>query len=361
MNTHRRTIRILLTLTALMTGRVSVRADDVVWATGKVLDADGRRPVAGAVVAVYDARNRVVDYVRTGENGEYALVVPKSAVNLPKKRGGLLHQVSRTVNSAVAGAGGLIGGPLKAGIRAAASAAGGVDPITRAGVGAAAGLVSNIVDIVTGSGSRRRALERNAPGVVTMRVASDAHDGVAGLNRVYWMQEEVYRIGGREQKALVAWLDPVHLSRGDGNRRSTLSSELMCFTEARLTPEITERGREVTATVVFKKPQEPRAPVVVVARNSRTGSMYHMKPVGGDRYECSFVVGRKDPLNDQIITVIAYADQDARPGRDPRVERTLERAGYWDPQRRFVYNPLLVAGRNRVELTLTVVEPPRAR
>jgi hypothetical protein len=361
MNTHTHTNRILVALALLTVGLVSARGDDVVWATGKVLDADGRRPVAGATVAVYDARNRVVDYVRTDQNGEYALIVPKSAINLPKKRGGLLHQVSKTVNTAVAGAGGLIGGPLKAGIRAAASAAGGADPITRAGVGAAAGLVNNIVDIVTGSGPSRRSLERNAPGVVTMRVASDAHAGVSGLNRVYWMQEEVYRIGGREQRALVAWLDPVHLSRGDGRERSKLSSELMCFTEAKLTPEITERGREVTVTVVFKRPQEPRAPVVVVARNSRTGRTHELKPSGDDGYECRLVVGRKDPLHDQIITVIAYADQDARPGRDLRVERTLERAGYWDPRRRFVYNPLLVAGRNRVELTLTVVEPPRAR
>lgn len=352
--------RATLAITILLIATSASRAEDIVWATGRVLDSSGTRPVPGAVVAVYDAKNRVVDYVKTDANGEYALAIPKSALNLPRRRGGFLHQVSKTVNSAVSSAGGLIGAPIKAGIRAAASAAGGTDPLTRAGIGAAAGVVSNIVDIVTGSGATRRALERSAPGVVTMRVYADGHEDVAGLSRVYWMQEEVYRVGGGEQRAMVAWLDPVRLGSAGGGR-SVLSSDLLCFTEARVSPAIVERGQEVTLSVTFHQASDPRTPVVIVARNSRTGQMYELERVGPDRYACRFMVDKRNPLNDQILTVIAYAGQDTRPGRLPDVERALLRSGLWDPGRRFVYNPLLVAGRNRVEVTLTVVEPPRRR
>lgn len=345
----------------LMPATMPASADDIVWTTGRVMDRTGKQPVQGAVVAVYDAKNRVVDYVKTGADGSYALAVPKSAINLPKKRGGFLHRVSKGVNSAVAGAGGLIGGPIKAGIRAAASVAGGADPLTRAGIGAVAGLANSIVDIVTGTGATRKALDRNAPGVIAVRVAADGRDGVSGLSRVYWMQEELYRVGGREQRAIVAWLDPIRLGEEGSRQGSSLTSDLLSFTEARISPEIVERGREVTVTVRFTRPAEPRAPAVIVARNARTGRMHELEPIGGDLYQCSFTVGPKDPLHDQSITVIAYAEQDAKPGRDPSVERALIRAGYWDPRRRFVYNPLAVVSRNRVELTLTVVEPPRSR
>lgn len=342
----------------LIAGRAA--ADDIIWATGRVLDSTGGRPVAGAIVAVYDANNRVVDYVKTDANGEYTLGIPRNVMNLPRRRSGFLHQVSRSVNTAVASAGGLIGGPIKAGVRALASAAGGSDPLTRAGIGAAAGVVNNIVDIVTGAGATRRPLERSAPGVVSIRVATENGEAIAGLNRVYWMQEEVYRAGGKEQRALVAWLDPVRLSGGSGDRAS-LGSDLLSFTEARLQPAIAERGTDVRISVVFRQAPEPRTPVVVVARNARTGEMFELTPVGADRFEAVFTVGKKNPRDDQVITVIAYAGQDTRPGRLPDVERALLRGGYWDPRRRFVYNPLAVASRNRVELTLTVVDIPRSR
>lgn len=346
---------------AMLGAPAGASAEEIVWATGRVLDAATGAPVAGATVAVYDSKNRVVDYVKTDEHGAYALAIPRSALNLPKKRGGFLHQVSRTVNQAATSAGGFIAAPIKAGVRAAASAAGASDPISRAGVGAAAGVISSIVDIVTGAGATRRTLPSRSPGSVTIRVAADTHGDVAGLGRVYWMQEELYRVGGAQQRALVAWMDPIRLGRGGEGGPATLTSDLLCFTEARITPAIAQRGQEVRLSVRFKGAEEPRTPVVIVARNSRTGRMYELKPVGGDLYETAFTVEPKQPLNDQVITVIAYAGQDTRPGRIPEVERALERAGYWDPKRAFQYNPLMVAGRNRVELTLTVVPTPGKR
>jgi len=359
MSPWRWSYRSALTVAFIVVSGIAARADDIVWATGRIVDATGARPVAGAIVAVYDAKNRVVDFVKTDANGAYALAIPKRAMNLASTRHGFLHEVSRTVNNAVSGAGGLINISLKAGVRAAASAAGGGDPFSRAGIGAAAGIANNIVDIVTDNGAQRRPIERKSPGVVTMRIYAEGHEPVAGLNRVYWMQEEVYRAGGSEQRALVAWLDPVRLGDHLSDRAGELSSEVMCFTAARITPSIVQRGHEVSISVTFRHAPEPRTPIVVVARNSRTGKMLELQRTGPDSYGCTFVVDQKSPLNDQIITVIAYAAQDTRPGRLPDVERALLRAGFWDPRKRFVYNPLTVASRNRVELTLTVVEPPR--
>ncbi len=330
-------------------------AEEFVWATGRVTDAGGR-PVPNATVAVYDAKNRVVDYVRTDQNGDYTLAIPHSALNLTRRKGGFLHSVSRSVNSLVGGAGNFASGPIKAGIRAASSLATASDPLTKAGIGAAVGIATNIVDIVTGTGVRRGTLRRTSPGVLAVKVVADGHNDAVALGRVYWMQEEVYTAGGRDQRAIVAWMDPVRLAHAGDNGASSIGSDYLTFTDARISPGIVERGGEVTVSVVFRKAPEPRTPVVIVARNARTGKTYGLDPVGGDRYECRFVVDQRNPLNDQVITVLAYAEQDVKPGRNPDVERAIERAGLWDPKRPFVYNPLLIASRNRVELTLTVVD-----
>jgi hypothetical protein len=349
-----KTASILLATLALALSPACL-ADDLVWTTGRVVNASGA-PVRDATVAVYDSKDRVVDYVRTDANGEYTLAIPQAALNLPKKRGGLLHQVSRSVNSVVGGAGRVAGAPLKAGIRAAGSLVSATDPLTRVGVGAAVGLASGIVDIVTGSGVKRGSLRRSAPGVVAVKVVAEAHNDAVALGRVYWMQEETYRVNGKDQRALVAWMDPVRLSPATGDGPSTIASDYLCFTEARIRPGIAERGQEVTLSVVLRRPPEPRAPVVVVARNARTGVMYGLDRVGEERYECRFVVDKRYPLNDQMITILAYAEQETRPGRNREAERAIERAGHWDPGRPFVYDPLMLAGRNRVELTLTVVD-----
>ncbi len=330
----------------------SVRADDFVWTSGRVLDSAGN-PVSNAMVAVYDSKNRVVDYVKTDAKGEYTLAIPPSALNLSRRRSGFVHQVSRSVNQAV---GNLASGPIKAGIRAASGAVAASDPLTRAGIGAAVGIATNIVDVVTGSGAKRSPLRRTAPGVIAIKAVAEGHKDAIALARVYWVQEEVYAAGGRSQRAVVAWLDPVKLSPENAAGASGVASDYLTFTEARISPGIVERGQEVTLSVTFRKAPEPRTPVVVVARNARTGQKYGMDPVGPDRYECRFVVDKRHPLNDQVITVLAYPEQDVRPGRNPDAERAIERAGHWDPKRAFVYDPLLLASRNRVELTLTVVD-----
>src|SRR5664279_218428 len=72
---------------------VPAAAEDLVWATGRVCAAHSDRPMAGAIVAVYDDKNRVIDYAKTDENGEYTLAVPRSALHLDKKGGGFFHQV----------------------------------------------------------------------------------------------------------------------------------------------------------------------------------------------------------------------------------------------------------------------------
>jgi hypothetical protein len=330
-------------------------AEELAWLTGRVMSADGKHPLAGAIVAVYDSKNRVIDYAQTDARGEYTLVVPRSVLNLGKKGGGFLHQVTSGFGNAVAL-------PLKAGIRAAAAASTVSDPLTRIGIGAASNIAQALADILAEDEHDRRKkkqpIDRNLPGALVMKVAHPGYNDAVAVARVYWMQQELYTAGGKEQKALAAWVDPVRLTKAGAEERSQIVSEYLYFSDARLEPSIAIPGQTVLLTVRLSKPPEPQTPINVVARNDKNGHMYQLLPIGKDLYRTEIAVEAKYPRNDQIITILAYAQQEDQPGRSKKVEEAILRAGLWNPKKPFVYNPLLVASRNRAEVTLTVVDPP---
>lgn len=328
------------------------RAEDLVWATGKVLSADGKRPIEGAVVAVFDQKNRVIDFAKTGPHGEYAIAVPRSALNLSGHGGGFLRQVTSGVGMIA----GLAVGPIRDTIRSAAGTPG--DPMLRAGVGAASGVAGALVGLMAPPG-KRPADARKEPGAIVMKVSAPGRNDALSVARVYWMQEEIYRVGGAERRTFAAWIDPVEMRSEKDQKRSTIESDYLKFTDARLDPSIAERGDTVTISVKLPMPKEPVTPVIVIARNSRTGAVVQLEPVGGDRYEGRFVVDKKMPRDDQTISILAYAEAADKPGRNRAAEAAILRAGMFDPRRPFVYNPLLVASRNRADVILTVVEKPK--
>jgi hypothetical protein len=346
-------------LVALLASPSISTADDLVWATGRVMSADGRRPLSGAIVAVYDDKNHVVDYAKTDSNGEYTLALNKSVLHLKGKGGG---GFLRQVVGVVGGVGRVIAMPIKEGINAAAALSKVADPVTKAGVGAASGVAKTLVDTAFPRDRKKGEVpERMQPGAMVMKVSAPGHDDALSVARVYWMQEELYRSGGKEKKALTAWVDPAKMGTGGPDKPSTISSDYLTFTEARMEPSIAEPGQTVSISVRMPTPPDPRTPAVVVARNSRTGQTVHLLPGGDGYYQGEFVVDKKFPKNDQTYCVLAYAEQEDRPGRNKKAEDALNGAGLFNPEKQFMYNPLLLVSRNRAELTLTVVEPPKRR
>lgn len=331
-------------------------AEDLVWATGRVVSADGKRPIADAIVAVYGEKGKVLDYARTDSDGNYTLAVPRDALHLDRKGGGFLHQVVGGVGRLIGG----VAGPLKYGIRAAASAASIADPIAKVGVGAASGLAQTVVDTMAPNG-KDKPMEKPVPGALVMKVSATGCNDALAMAHVYWMQEEVYRAGGKEQRGISAWFDPANLTATTSEKPSTVESPYLLFANARITPSIVEPGATAVLTASFPQPPDPRTPVVVVARNSRTGRIYELRPDGGDLYQCEMLVDRAFPKNDQTFCVVAYAEQAEHPGRSKAVESAIEHAGMLDPHKPYVYNPLVAVSRNRADVTLTVVAPARRR
>jgi hypothetical protein len=343
-------LRIVVTVVLLVSlvSSESARADDLVWATGRVISAADKRPVAEAAVAVFDDKGRVVDFARTDADGNYALTIPRGALHLDKNSPDFLHQVTGGVSRLVGG----MAGTLKYGVRAAAGASGFTDPITKAGVGMASGLTMNALDgLKPGKGKAPP-----PPGSVIMKVSRPGLNDAISRARVYWMETEIHVEGKKETRGMAAWFDTAVLARAGAQERSKIESEYLTFTDARLEPSIAEPGQTVTLMVDFPSPPEPETPVVVVARNLRTGKLIELEKAGDGKYRAEIKVDKKSPKFDEPITIIAYAEQADKPGRSKHVEDALNHGGFWDPAKPFVYNPLTLVSRNRAEIVLTVVE-----
>lgn len=332
-------------------------ADDLVWAIGQVKDTSGRA-VGGATVAIYNDKNEVVDYAKSDSEGNYALAVPRGTLHLDKKGGGgFLHEVA----GAVGGVGRMAAMPLKATIRAVAGVAVASDPITRVGIGTASGVALGLVDIMAPRERKTPVPLRQQPGVVVMKVTAPGHNDAVSLARVYWMELQNLRAGGREQKVVTSWVDPVKMAPAGSTQASMFDSTYLTFSEPRFEPGIVEPGHTVQLSVRLSLPPDPRTPLVVVARNSKTGEMYELERLEQGLYGAEIAIDKRFPKNDQVFAILAYAEQDERPGRSKKVEDALVGQGYFKPERPFLYNPLMVVSRNRAEVVLTVVEPSRKR
>ncbi len=332
-------------------------AEDYIWATGKVLDKSGK-PVKNAYVAVYDDNNKVIDYANTDEFGEYALAVPRNVMHLDKKSKGFLSQVFGTVTRFVGGASNFVNNPLRAGVQAVTSsqAAGVLNPVQRGAI-SAGGVVADQVLFRLKAPEPKPNLyeERKQPGNLMIKVIGDNSQDLVGIARVYWMQQETLKAGKRETRTTAAWLDPVTLAPVEGEGASKAQSDYLTVVAGRILPSLAEVGQTVKIVVKIPTPPAPEVFMTVVARHDRTGQMWELKPVGGDRYEASFEVDKKFPLDDQTISVIAYASDQQKPGRRDDAERAIERAGLWDTRRPYRYDPLIVVSRNRADLTFTVL------
>jgi hypothetical protein len=344
---------------------IPARATEYVWATGKVLDARGR-PVPNAFVAVYDDGNKVVDYTRTDSAGDYALAVPKPVLHLEHKRGkGFVADVFTGVIRLTGDAIGFINNPVRSGIHAIASAQSATiaDPLTKGGISAGTAVADQALIMLTPRGRRPPppTAARKQPGALLIKVVAPNSNDLVEVGHVYWIQEEQLRLGGKAQKTLAAWLDPVQLTSVDSEKLSAFQTDYLHFTRARLEPSIAEPGQVVHITAKLLMPPSPVIYAVVVARNNHTGQRWELLPTGDGRYEGEFVVDKRFKQDDQTISILAYAAKDQKPGRRENAEKAIQGAGLWDPQKPYVYDPLLVVSRNRADLTLTIVTPEKRK
>ena len=349
---------------AVVFGMSAAHADQPVWATGRIVDGSNR-PLAGAMVAVYDDNNKVLDYARTDESGDYALSVPKNALHLQEHHAkGFFAEVFGGVTRVVGGTAAFVANPLRAGVKAVTSSqmAAFADPLTKGGLAVGGAVVDQALFAVSPHPRRPSDQElRRLPGALFIKVIAPDNSDLVGITRVYWMQKETFKTRGRQTNALAAWLDPVQLMTVSSDKPSNVQSTYLNFTAARMSPSIAQRGQTVRLSALLTTPPEPTIHVIVVAHDSRTGESWEMQKAGDGRYEAEFVVDKHFAIDDHPISILAYPASELEPGRRLEVEKAMQGAGLWDTRKPFVYDPLLVVSRSRAEVTLTVLGPDKHR
>lgn len=346
----------------LCAGASSARAEELVWASGKVLDARGRA-MRGAYVAAYDDSNRVIDYARTDQEGEYALAVPKHLLHLDHRHGkGFVAEVFTGVTRFVGGAAEFVANPVRSGVHAItnAEAALNPNPLTKGAFSAGGAVVDQVLFTVSPRQKRKVPVEeRKMPGSLLIKVIGPDSSDVVGVSHIYWMQEETLSAGGRSKKTLAAWLDPVRLESVDGDAPSKIDGAYLRFVNTHIEPSIAEPGQVVRIVTRLPMPPSPEINVIVVARNNRTGKIWELTRDNDGYFNTEIQIDKRFPHDDQIISLVAYAADEKHPGRRPKAEGAIEHSGIWDARKPFVYDPALVASRNRADVTLTVVSPSR--
>ncbi|MCW3051261.1 MAG: Carboxypeptidase regulatory-like domain [Chthonomonadales bacterium] len=373
-----------LALVALASTPSLARAEDMVNINGRVYADDGKTPLGDAEVVIVNDKNKVVATGKTDAEGKYSLPVPRKYLHLPagKKRssflGGLAEElVGETIGmiNPVAGMGyelvkGLSGTMQHSGASQA--------DIARMSAGR---VTQEDGDRLLAAGARKQDVEkmlkysaenfdadgnfipsRNAPGALSLKVALAGHKEASGVGQIYWMQTDKVRAeNGREKRETNAWLDPLTLVTDNSETSSRFARNYFTLTNAHLDPATVEAGQTITLTVTLSVPSEQNAsPLVVIARHSKTGKIYELTPMGeGGVYQCQIEVDKKFPKKEQLISVVAYPQKSEKPGRDAKVEHALEEAGVWKLDKPYVYNPVLLASRNRADVLLTVVKPSR--
>jgi len=348
---------------------------------GYVRDTSTGSPIAGALIAAYDDKGRVITSGRTDRHGYYELLVPCDALPLPeaRRRGSLVSQIVRGVGKGVKM---VVGLTAQAAQSVAASNAGsaagkavaeamareGSDKLaTQVGGKAAERAVSGTIDP---SGGRPVVKKRPAPQPVMVflpsvrvRVVHDSHKEFNDEVASYWLEAPVV---GEKRKVISpsrAWMDDIRLAPEGSLADSETLQVGMILSEFDIEPAIATPGTWVILSVKVSTPSTPTPEFRVLAKNIRAKRWIELSPAGNGRYQGQFLVDDTFPRDDQAITVLAIRKEPAfaEPFKKLRgtVQREVDRRDLWNPKKPFKYDPQLLAGRNRLEGLLTVVKPKR--
>ncbi|MCC6444784.1 MAG: hypothetical protein IT210_15155 [Armatimonadetes bacterium] len=368
-------------LACLLLPRGAEAAKDDGYLTGCVRQTGGSAPIAGALIAAYDEKGRVLASGQTDAEGRYQLLVPRDSLPLPeaRRRGSLFSQVVRGVGRGMKR---LVGLTAQVAQTMAAGNAGSAAGKAVAGAAAREGAskiatemsgkvteraVSGAVDPSGGRPSiRKRAAEKPAVVIlpsVRVRVVHPDHQEFNDEVASYWFESP--RVGEKRRVAepSSALMDDIFLApEGSPADSETLQTGMILY-DFDIEPAIASPGTWVDLSVKIAVPPSLSPDFEMIAKDTRTKQWIEMSPSGGGEYRGRLPVDKKTPADDHILTVLALRRKPAfaEPFKKMKgeIRKGIDRKDLWNPKKPYAYDPQLLAGRNRPEGILTVVKPKR--
>ncbi|WP_227625068.1 carboxypeptidase-like regulatory domain-containing protein [Fimbriimonas ginsengisoli] len=337
---------------------------------GRVLDTDGK-PVAGATVALQEKDGKVLTWTKTDEKGEYNLAAdPKRALHLrPSRRRGLLEKCVRVAADVamapVKAAGSVVAKPGETVKAAAVSAATG-NPLPLAGQTASSVLPNRdtaqqareaAANTAVGNGPASASAPPAEKGQALLLISAPSYKDAKVNAGAYWLDPPE----GKET-GIQAWLETVKMASTKVAGNSDVVQEAVTLSDPVLEPSLVPPGGEVKIRVKLNSPPGPDRRVRVFAREARKNTVVELLPQGGadkNIYAGTLTLDRKMPAGETTVTLgglrAVPVEVKLNPKKpDPLIE-FVRRLDDMEAGKPYLYDPLIMASENRLEVKLTVL------
>lgn len=354
---------------------------------GKVVDTATGKPVADATVALQDKKGKVVAWTRTDAQGQYAIATDSLKVLQlrPSRRRGLLARIVRGVGTVVtapvkavgAAARGAVGAVKQVNpVQAAKSAA--ITAATGNPVPVASQIAGTTLEAVTKNAEKRardsatRAVlgERQAqpkekrdtpvPGEVLIAVSAPGFKEAKGKAGAYWLEPptEDKKVGTR------AWLETVKLAPAASDKKSEIENVAILLAEPQLEPSLAPAGAALKLSAKLQTPGNQPMNVRVFAREDKKKRVAELKAQGNNVYAGELVLDPKTPVGETKVTILALrADPVEVNLRESKADPLLDfaqRLDEMDADKPYDFDPRIMASENRLDITLTILDPKQA-
>ncbi len=361
---------------------------------GKVLDTATGKPVPNATVALADKDGKVVAWTKTDAEGKYSLAADSLKVlNLrPSHRRGLLEEVAR-------GAGQLVTIPVKVAgtvvetIRKTSP----VETVKNAAISAATGnpvpIGAQVVNTVAGTAGQTKATAENqtkemavrtafgerlndknqkksalAPGEVFIAVSRPEYKEVKGKAGTYWLEAAIPPVKDQKNKkedkgrGVCAWMETVKLAPATAaDKKSEILNEAILLSEPKIEPTLIPIGGTAKISVKLLAPMNPVAKLRVFAREDKKRTILELKPQANNLYTGELTIDSNCPSGDTKITIAALREEPIEvklpKSKDDPLLLFAKRLDDLEPGKPFEYDPRILASENRLDITVTVLDP----
>ena len=353
---------------------------------GKVIDLATGKPVAGATVALQDKKGKVLAWTQTDAQGQYAIAADSLEILRlqPSRRRGLLTRIAR-------GIGGVVMMPVKAtgvAVKGVTEVVRSVNPVQTAKATAISAATGNPVPAVAqiagstldtaSTRAERTARERAArsllgerlekpkdkredlvPGETFIAVSAPSYKEIRGKAGAYWLEPpaviENRPVGTR------AWLESVKLAPTAGDKKSEVENVAVLLAEPRMDPALAPAGGTVALAVKLQTPGNQPLNARVFARENKKRTVVELKGQGNNVYAGELVLDPETPIGNTVVTIVALRAEPVEVKlEEKKADPLLEFARQLDDldaNEKYEFDPRIMASENRLDLTLTVLDP----
>jgi hypothetical protein len=352
---------------------------------GRVMDAATGKPLPDATVALQDKGGKVLAWTKTDAEGKYALCADSlNALQLrASRRRGLLERVARGVGQVVTTPVKVVADAVKAVDPLKTGKAAIISTVTANPAPVAAQVLGNATKTITDQAAAKarenaaKAVlgERQAtpkekrqtlvPGEVFLSVVAPGYKDLKDKAGAYWLEPPAPADGKTPATGVRAWLETVKLApTSAADKKCEVVNCAILLAEGKIEPALAAPGTPVKLSVKLATPENQPLKVRVFAREDKSRAVTELKAAAGGTPgvftgEMPLDAGLK--AGDTTISLVALRAEPIEVDlKDNKADPLLDFArglDDLDADKAYEFDPRIMASENRLDLSLTILDP----